>query len=164
MDGALVVGRRPSRREVVLMVVLLGFVFPGLGVVIVPFVLFVDHQWGGLGWVAFWCLPALLTWRLARRHQIVGDTVETTSVHGTDHRELSAVVEIRPARWRFPAGRVQFVDGSALWAVGPATSAFVEAAAAGAPPGTNRIPTGNWLRSRRLLWFAVLAVVGMNGS
>ena len=163
MDGALVVGRRPSRREVVSTVLLLGLVFPGVGLVIVPYVLFVDHQWGGLAWVAFWCLPGLLIWLLPSRHEVVGDTIETTSVHGTDHRELRDVVEIRPAKWRFPAARVQFADESALWALGPATAAFIDVVAAGAPSATNRIPSGNWLRWRGRLWLALAALLGLGG-
>lgn len=156
MTDELVMGRRNSLRETVLMAAITGGVLPGLGLLIIPSMIADgDLLWGGVAWVAFWTMPAFVVRWLQREHRIVGDELVSTYHRRTETRSLADVVEVRPLRWYLPGARIVFDDGRAIWAGGATARRFLAAVLARARPGADQLPTGEWLRPRRIVWLII---------
>lgn len=136
-----------------------ALLFPGLGVLIIPAIVGGDHQWGGLGWVAFWTLPAVLAWYLPREHRVEGDALVSHYRRRTVQRPLADVVELGAAPFHLPAARMTFADGARVWVFGRHTDPFLAAVRERATFVADRLPQGNWLRPRRILWFVVLVAM-----
>lgn len=157
-----VMGLRPTTRDYLTFGLAMSLIFPGLGFAFIPAVLFGDGPLGLLVWVvAAGLVPVVLLWLLPREHRVVGDELRSTTVRGTTIRSLRDVVSIAPAPLRLPAAIVRFVDGSRVRVFGPTITTFLHAVMAEATSADNRLPPGNWLRSRRLIWFALFIVVGI---
>jgi hypothetical protein len=155
----LVVGRRNSLLSTLTMAAVLVLVFPGFGLLILPSVFSGDKvQWGGLAWVTFWALPPFVVRALQREHRLDGSVLVSTYRNRVVSRLVSDVVGMRPAPLFMPAARIRFGDGSLVWAYGPAAEALIAAVMHGAPFADDQLPSGKWLRPRRVVWFVLEAI------
>ena len=159
--GPLVVGGLSSMRSTVLMAMMTALVLPGCGLLILPVMLLGDEfQWGGLAWVAVWALPPFVVRATQREHRLDDrDLVSTYRRERVVTHPLSEVVAVRAAPLFLPAARITCGDRSIVWVYGPVTDRFISAVLQRAPYVDNQLPTGQWLRPRRLVWF-VLDMLG----
>jgi hypothetical protein len=159
--GELIVGRRNSLRETLVIAALTGLVLPGLGLLIVPSMIADGGlQLGGTLWVAFWTLPAFAVRRVQREHRLEGEALVSTYHRRVETRHLGDVAVVKPAPLLLPAARVVFSDGRAVWVYGHATERFLATLFDRSPFADDQLPAGRWLRPRRLLWFVFAIAYG----
>jgi hypothetical protein len=165
MTDELVTGRRNSLRETILVAALASMILPGIGVLVIP-TMFSDDPppWPLLLWTVFWAAAPFIVRGFQRVHRVVGDEVVSTYQRREIRRALADVVELRPLGWYFPGARIAFADGSGFRVTGRKTSAILAEARAHAPFATDRLPDGDWLRSRRMVWFVLGFVLEVGDS
>ncbi len=152
-----------TTRTVRWMCAVTGLVFPGLGLLIIPSLIFSDFQVGGLIWVAVWGALPLAIREIGREHRVVGADIVTRSVRREWSRRLSDMTAVRPSKWFFPGVVVEFADQTRIRCTGVDQRApFVAATLAGAGEAVNHLPLGRWMWKRQVVWFALMFVAGNN--
>ena len=164
-NRGLVVGMRNSLTSTLLMAALTSLILPGFGVVILPSMfLDGDFQLGALAWVVVWALPAFAARSVQREHRLSGNDLVSTYHSGEVTRQLRDVVAVRAAPLFLPAAAVQFSDGATVWAYGPTTEPFMSHVLQKAAVADDRLPSGKWLRPRRMVWFVLVVLLAASDA